>query len=126
MNLFEEYQKELSQEEIYSPSPTIKIVKWNEKICKICRNCFHEFGEYDNEGYYICDEEGTKLEGLKCFPNCSAKSCKKFTPKCLSDNDGWAYLDEFEKAFGNECYKKLAIYLDYKKRMGDYTIGRLL
>lgn len=119
--------KSKSQMEIYSPAPKIKIKKWYEKICSACVHVTHDFGEYDNTGWYECDKN-QRLGNLNSFPVCNAKSCKNFSPKrvCGHENDYWAMLSDFEKYFFKQrAYKKLFNLLDFNERMGDYKVGRI-
>jgi len=114
-----------TQQEKYSPTPKIKIKKWYQTVCTACIHLTHDYGEYDTVGWHECEEK-QKLSNLKCFPYCSANSCKNFIPICLSHHDGWCYLEDFQNAFGKEkCYEKLRAFLDFNKRMGDYKVGRI-
>lgn len=117
--------QELTQQEIYSPTPTVKIKKWYEKVCSACIYSSREFGDYDNVGWAYC-EVNQKLGNMKSFPKCNAKSCKEFEPVSLLMDNGWCYMMEFEAVFSEGQYmKRLMNYLKFNERMGNYKVGRI-
>lgn len=125
LNNFDELvENKLSQMDIYSTTPKIKIKKWFEKVCIACNNVAHDYGEYDSVGWWECDKN-QRLGNLKSFPYCSAKNCNKFNLKTTykKESDYWMMIGDFDKAFGKNGYKKLHNLLDFNKRMGDYKIG---
>lgn len=126
--MFNLYGKELTQQEIYSPTPTIKIKKWYVKVCSACIHSSRDFGEYDNVGWAYCEED-KKLGNLKPFPYCSAKKCKSFSSIAPGMESDWWELT------GNMICLKLKNDLDIKiahsvlefnKRMGNYKVGRII
>ena len=126
-NEFDEFEeKAFTQMDIYSPSPKIKIKKWFEKPCIACNNAIKDYGEYDSVGWFECSES-EKLGNLKCFPYCSAKKCNKFNPKISYNHksDYWLMIGDFDKAFGENGFKKLINLLAFNERMGDYKVGRI-
>lgn len=110
----------------YNPTPKIKIKKWYQKICTACVFYSRDYGEYDNTGWAICDEN-QRLGNMKSFPRCNAKTCKKFSAKDVLDleDDYWSMIMDFDKAFGKNGYKKLHKLLEFNERMGDYKVGRI-
>lgn len=126
-NKFDEFdEKKVSQTDIYSPAPKIKIKKWFKKVCIACNHASKDYGEYDSIGWFKCDN-GEKLGNLKSFPKCSAKKCKNFTPRLTytHESDYWCMIGDFDKAFGSNGYKKLHDLLKFNERMGDYKVGRV-
>lgn len=123
---YEPVNGKISQADIYSPTPKIKIKRWYQKLCFACNSMRHEYGDYDSVGWYEC-EESEKLGNLKSFSYCSAKSCNKFNPKKTAsfEDDYWSMLMDFEKVFGENGSKKLFKLIDFNERMGDYRIGRI-
>ncbi len=124
-SIFDKEKK--TQSEIYSPTPTIKLVKFYAFICTACTHNHHEFGEYDNVGYAYCEEEKS-LSNLKCFPKCSAKSCESFDRRTPGyEDDYWNLLGGMDKFnFKDDLDSKIAhSILNFNERMGDYRIGRV-
>lgn len=117
----------ISQMDIYSPVPKIKIKKWYMKICIACTHVTHDYGEYDSVGCYEC-EESQKLGNLKFFPYCSAKNCNKFNPTGTDGyrSDYWQMIMDFDKAFKEDGYIKLHNLLQFNERMGNYKVGRII
>lgn len=126
MNFYEDEKQ--SQQEIYSPTPEIKIKKWYQKICTACIHYSRDYGEYDNEGWAICDEN-QKLGNMKSFPKCNAKSCKKFSAKGIlnKESDWWSLIGGMtDMNLPEDLDGKIAFsILDFNERMGDYKVGRI-
>ena len=121
--------KPMTQQEIYSPTPAIKIIKWYEKVCSACSYATKDYGEYDSVGWWECSQ-CQRLGTLKPFPFCSAKRCDLFTPSLTVNHeaDWWIII-------GRMCDKKFKKDLDvhiahsvteFNKRMGDYKTGRIV
>lgn len=117
-----------SQQEKYSPTPIIKIKKIYQKICTACVHYSRDYGEYDNIGWAICDEE-QKLGNIKSFPKCNAKSCKKFSAKDVLDreSDWWGLIGGMYgmKLHKDLDYKIAHSVLNFNDRLGDYKVGRI-
>lgn len=119
------FGRKLTQQEIYSPTPTIKIKKWYVKVCTAYIYSSRDFGEYDNVGQAYC-EANQKLGNMKSFPRCNAKSCKEFAPKSLLMDHGWCYMMDFQNVFSKDQYmERLMNYLKFNERMGNYKVGRI-
>ncbi len=126
-SIFDEKPK--TQQEIYSPTPTIKIKRWYEKICIACNYVVHDYGEYDNVGWWECDKP-MPLGNLKAFPYCNAKSCKHFEAKDVIDkeSDYWSLIGcMYSMKLKEGLDSKIAwSVIEFNERMGDYKVGRII